>query len=188
MVIDDKIKDEKLQYGINRETAKISALPSGKIDKYEYPTSKEILPSDQNRTIEIEHPKLRYSPLAKAFEQQIKTIEDQWIKHIEPLKALKPEENKQDIKSIHGIFPRKDDNETETEIDEIQKWEVKIKGKDLKYKTKNTHDFQHYETVRSFGDNIDNINIDWSWDRWSNPLKNVVEFSNNSRPRKIEKG
>ena len=34
-------------------------------------------------------------------------------------------------------------NETETEIDEIQKWEVKIKGKDLKYKTKNTYDFQH---------------------------------------------
>ena len=51
-------------------------------------------------------------------------------------------------------------NETETEIDEIQKQEVKIKGKDLKYKTKNTYDFQHYETVRSFGDNIDNINFD----------------------------
>ena len=69
MVIDDKIKEEKLQYDINREAAKISALPSGKIDKYEYPTSKEILPSDQNRIIEIEHPKFRYSQLGKAFEQ-----------------------------------------------------------------------------------------------------------------------
>ena len=38
MVIDDKIKDEKLQYGINRETAKISALPS---DKYEFLTAKK---------------------------------------------------------------------------------------------------------------------------------------------------
>ena len=36
MTIDDEIRDEKLQYGINREVAKISALSSGKIDKYEY--------------------------------------------------------------------------------------------------------------------------------------------------------
>ena len=36
MIIDDKIGDEKLQYNINRETAKISALSLGKIDKYEY--------------------------------------------------------------------------------------------------------------------------------------------------------
>ena len=34
--IDDKIRDEKLQYDINREAAKISALSFGKIDKYEY--------------------------------------------------------------------------------------------------------------------------------------------------------
>ena len=38
MIIDDKIKDEKLQYYINREAAKISGLSSGKIDKYEYLT------------------------------------------------------------------------------------------------------------------------------------------------------
>ena len=46
MTIDDKIIDEKLQYNINREGAKISALSSGKIDKYEYLTGEEILPSD----------------------------------------------------------------------------------------------------------------------------------------------
>ena len=38
MTIDDKIKDEKLQYGINRESAKISVLSSVKIDEYEYLT------------------------------------------------------------------------------------------------------------------------------------------------------
>ena len=52
MTIDDKIKDEKLQYNINREAAKISALSSGKIDKYEYLTGEEILPSDESRIIE----------------------------------------------------------------------------------------------------------------------------------------
>ena len=35
MTIEDQIRDEKLQYDINREVAKISALSSGKTDKYE---------------------------------------------------------------------------------------------------------------------------------------------------------
>ena len=43
MRIDDKSSNEKLQHDINREEAKIS----GKIDKYEYPTSEKILPSNQ---------------------------------------------------------------------------------------------------------------------------------------------
>ena len=41
MTIDDKIRDEKLQYNIDRETVKISALSSGKIDKYEYVTGEK---------------------------------------------------------------------------------------------------------------------------------------------------
>ena len=52
MTIDDKIRDEKLQYDINREAAKISALSSGKIDKYKYFTGEEILPSNQKQLIE----------------------------------------------------------------------------------------------------------------------------------------
>ena len=75
MTIEDQIKDEKLQYFINRETAKISALSSGKIDKYEYLTGEEILPSNQQQI--IQQAKFTYSPLGKAFEKQIKTIEDQ---------------------------------------------------------------------------------------------------------------
>ena len=46
MVIDDHIKDEKLHYDINTEVAKISALSSDKIDKYEYLNGEEILPSN----------------------------------------------------------------------------------------------------------------------------------------------
>ena len=52
MTIHDKIRDEKLQYDISREAAKISAISSGKIDNYEFLTGKEILPSDQSRMIE----------------------------------------------------------------------------------------------------------------------------------------
>ena len=47
MTIDDEIREEKLQYDINREAAKISALSSRKMDRYEYVTGEEILPSNQ---------------------------------------------------------------------------------------------------------------------------------------------
>ena len=83
MTIEDQIKDEKLQYDINREAAKISALSSGKIDKYEYLTGEEILPSDQQQI--IEQAKFTYSPLGKAFERQTKTIEDQGKKQIKAI-------------------------------------------------------------------------------------------------------
>ena len=75
MTTDDKIRNEKLQYDLNRELAQISALPSGKIDKYEYPTGEEILPLDSGRV--IEQAKFNYTPLGKAFEKQTKMIEDQ---------------------------------------------------------------------------------------------------------------
>ena len=52
MTTDDKIRDEKLQYDINREVAKISDLSSGKIHKYEYLTGDEILPYNQRQIIE----------------------------------------------------------------------------------------------------------------------------------------
>ena len=47
MTINDQIRNEKLQYDINREADKISALSSGKIHKYEYLTREDILPSNQ---------------------------------------------------------------------------------------------------------------------------------------------
>ena len=83
MTIEDQIEDEKLQYDINREAAKISALSSGKIDKYEYLTGEEILPWNQQQI--IEQAKFTYSPLRKAFEKQTKTIEDKGEKQIKAI-------------------------------------------------------------------------------------------------------
>ena len=83
MTIDDQIKCEKLQYDINRE----AALSSGKFDKYEYLTGEEILPSNKQQI--IEQPKFTYSPLGKAFEKQIKTIEDQGEKQIKAIQSNK---------------------------------------------------------------------------------------------------
>ena len=93
MTIEDQIRDEKLQYDINREAAKISALSSGKIDKYEYLTGEEILPSNQKQI--IEQAKFTYSTLGKTFEKQIKTIKDQGEKQI---KAI--QDNKEQLVNI----------------------------------------------------------------------------------------
>ena len=88
MTIEDQIRDEKLQYDINKEAAKISALSSGKIDKYEYLTGEDILPSNQQQ---ITKPAtFTYSPLRKAFKKQTKTSEDQGKKQIGALADLKP--------------------------------------------------------------------------------------------------
>ena len=65
MTIEDQIRDKKLQYDINREAAKISALSSGKIDKYEYITGEEILPCNKQQI--IGQAKFTYSHLRKAF-------------------------------------------------------------------------------------------------------------------------
>ena len=92
MTIEDQITDEKLQYDINREAAKISALSPGKIDKHGYLTGEEILLSNQRQI--IEQAKFTYSPLGKAFEKQTKTIGSQGKKQINALVALKPKEIK----------------------------------------------------------------------------------------------
>ena len=96
MTTDDKIKDEKQQYDINREAATILALLSGKIEKYEYLTGEEIVPSDQSRI--IEQVKFTYSSLSKAFEKEIKKIEEQGKKQVEALEVLKPNTQKLTIK------------------------------------------------------------------------------------------
>ena len=74
MKIYDKVRDKKLLYDMNIEVRKISGLLSGKIDKYEYFTGEEILPSDQSRM--IEQVKFTYSLLVKASKKR-KAIEEQ---------------------------------------------------------------------------------------------------------------
>ena len=103
MIINDPIRDKKLQYDVNREAAKISSLSSGKLHK-----SEDILPSNQQQI--IQQAKFTYSPLGKAFEKQIKTTEDQGKKQIDALQSLKskketkPTENKSNSMSKAEII------------------------------------------------------------------------------------
>ena len=174
MTIDDKIRDEKLQYNINREAAKKSALLSGKIDKYEYLTAEETLPFDQSRI--IEQANFTYSSLGKVFEKQIKTIENQGIKQVEASKVFKPEEN-WELEITEGLFPKKIRNEIKNELDKIKKSEEKIKRKPF-------CDFQQYGTIRSFGESTyaGKITADEAEKDRSNLLKNILEFNEKFRP------
>ena len=134
MTIEDQIKDEKLQYNINREAAKISALSLGKIDKYEYLTGEETLPSNQQQI--IEQAKFTYSPLGKAFEKQTKTIEDQGEKQIKAIQDNKQQllndndyKNKLLISKEREIFK----DVYNKRLDKIEELNNKIDYDNLKY-------------------------------------------------------
>ena len=92
MTINDQIKDEKLQYDINRKAA---AKSSGNFHKYEYLTGEDILPSNQQQI--TEQTKFIHYPLGKAFEKQIKTIKDQGKKQVDALENLKLKEETKPI-------------------------------------------------------------------------------------------
>ena len=137
MTIEDQIKDEKLQYDINRETGKLSALSSDKIDKYEYFTGEEILPSNQQQI--IEQATFTYSPLGKAFEKQTKTIEDQREKQIKAIQDNKEQSvninNDDDYKNKLLISKEREifKDIYNKRLDKIEELNKKIDYNDLKY-------------------------------------------------------
>ena len=153
MTINDQIKDEKLQYDINREAAKISALLSEKIHKYEYLTGEDILPSSKQQI--IEQAIFTYSPLGKSFDKQIKTIEDQGKKQVDALNTLKSDNNKKlEIKN-EEIIPESAfaSDEAKEEINEILKIEKNMDREELVYEAgKNKCHFRKLNTIRTFGE------------------------------------
>ena len=92
MTIDDQIRYETLQYDIDTEAVKVSALSSNKFNKYQYLTGEEIIPSNQKQM--IQQAKFTQFPLGKTFEKEIKTIEDQLEKQI------KATQNQGQVKTI----------------------------------------------------------------------------------------
>ena len=137
MITNDQIRDEKLQYVINREAAKISALSSSKIHKYGYLTGEDILPFNQQQI--IEQARFPYSPLGKAFEKQTKIMEDKGKNQIDVLKGLKSKEEtkaityKSDDDDNTPISKEIDDEILEERMDEIVKMSREINYSNLVY-------------------------------------------------------
>ena len=183
MTIEDQIKDEKLQYDINREAAKISALSSSKIDKYEYLTGEEILLSNQQQI--IQQAKFTYSPLGKAFGKQIKTIEDQGKKQVDALKT-----SYKKLPSIKDLVPTEKFNlDIFAEIKRIEEVEKNVDRDKMIYKsTGKIYDFRGFNTIRTYGNDIRNIvtSLAAANLEQANLLAHVQDFIKKTKPQDPE--
>ena len=151
MIINDPIRDKKLQYDINREASIISALSSGEKNKYEYLTGKDILPSNQQQI--IEQARFTYSPLGKAFEKQIKTTEDQGKKQVDALNTLKSNNQL----TTEDAIPKNavNNDEAKKELDKIREIEKIVDRQKLIYETNEyTYSFKNFQTKKTFGRDI----------------------------------
>ena len=176
-----RLEMKKLQYDINREAAEISVLSSGKIDKYEYLTGKEILTSNQQQI--VVQAKFTYSHLGKAFEKQIKAIKDQGERQVEALNGLKPEKQ---IKSIEEIFSEGYESvEIKNELNEIKEYEKVNRNNMVYYSSKEPFDFRIFKTIRSFGDDIysSKIKINEADREQADLVEYILNFNNKARPK-----
>ena len=181
MTIEDQIKDENLQYDINREAAKISALSSGKIDKYEYLTGEEILPSNQQHI--IQQAKFSYSPLGKAFEKQIKTIKDQGEKQVKSIqgKQLVNNNNNDDYKDKRLLSKEREifKDIYNKRLDKIEELNNKIDYDNLEYvavKSGKIFDFCQLKDSLTFLNEIKKGEI--SLEEAKNSQQNYLDYLN----------
>ena len=185
MTINDQSRDEKLQYDINREAAKISTWSSGKIHKYEYLTGEDILSSNQQQI--IEQAKFTYSPLGKAFEKQIKTIEDQGKKQVEALNTLKSNNQL----TIEDVIPKNalNNDEAKKELDKIKEIEKNVDREKLIYETNEyTYSFKNFQ-IKSFDRDTyeGKIMIEEADKYQTDLLVEIMNFRKNTKPRSQEK-
>ena len=184
MTIEDQIKDEKLQHDINREAAKISTLSSGKVDKYEYLTGEEMLPTNQREI--IKQAKFTYSPLGKAFGKQTKTIEDQGKKQAVALDSLKTSDK--ELPLIKNFIPIGNLNpEITDEIKRIEQHEKHVHRDKMVYKATNKTYFRNSKTIRAYGNEIRNnvIDIDTEKAEQANLTMYIKDFANKTKPRNL---
>ena len=176
-----RLEMKKLQYDINREAAEISVLSSGKIDKYEYLSGKEILTSNQQEI--VVQAKFTYSHLGKAFEKKIKAIKDQGERQVETLKGLKPEKQ---TKSIEEIFSEGYESvEIKNGLNEIKEYEKVNRNNMVYYSSKEPFDFRIFKTIRSFGDDIysSKIKINEADREQADLVEYILNFNNKARPK-----
>ena len=191
MTIDEKIRHEKLQYHINREAGKISALSSNKIHKYEYLTGEDILPSSNQQI--IEQARFIYSPFVKAFNEQIKTIEDQGKKEVDALNTLKSDSNnkKLEIKN-EDIIPESPfaSDEARKGINKILKIEKNVDREKLVFEAgRYKFDFRKFNTIGTFAEDIYNgkITLEEADEDQSDLADKINEFTKKIRPKTDKK-
>ena len=155
MAIDDRIRDENIQYDINREVAKISVLSSGKIDKYEYLTGEEILSSNQKQI--IEQAKFTFFSLGKAFGKQIKTIEDQGKKQIKAINTNNTNEHSYKDELLISKERKTFKNICNERLDKIEELTKKINYDGLKFVVQSSGNETNFTRLKNLVDFLDDI-------------------------------
>ena len=183
MTIEGQIKDEELQYDINREAAKILGLSSGKLDKCKYLTGEEILPSNQQQI--IQQAKFNYSPLGKALEKQRKTIEDQGEKQVDALKT-----SYKKLPSIKDFVPiEKFNPEIIAEIKRIEEIGKNVDRDKMVYEgTSRNYDFRGFKTIRAYSNDIRNnvISLKAANLEQTNLMAHIHDFLKSTKPQDPE--
>ena len=154
MTIDDKLRDEKLQYDIYKEAAKVSVLSSAKNDKYDHLKDEEILPSNQRQI--IKQTKFTCSRLGKPFGKN----KEKWLK-------IKKKNKRTTKQSWEKVFRHKSktnylffskgflNEDAKYELNKVV--ELEIKSREITWfikkliKNNKSYDFQNFKTIRSFG-------------------------------------
>ena len=77
-VIDNKIEQNKPHYDLHRQTAKISALSSENVSKYEFLTAKDVLPEKDLLEKAAALKRFEYPPLGKKLKAQADIAKKQY--------------------------------------------------------------------------------------------------------------
>ena len=152
--LDRKIMQNEAQYDLDRKAAKISALSSKNLDKYEYLTGEDL----NYKPSTVEQGKFDYSPLGKFFNKGLKEEE----KREGPLKRLKNIEDKseeqlkaiksktENIKKVNDFAEEPLSLEAKGLIEEIRIIQKNVDYRKLETTggNKNTYDFSDYKTFK----------------------------------------
>ena len=155
-IIDNKIRSNQAQYDLDRQNAKISALSSGELDKYEYLTGEDL----GYKPDVVQKPKFEYSPLNQVFNKELEKNE----KQIGLLKRLKNIQDKTDkqlnenkgsqlgIKYIAYTIKEKLSEEAKNMLEKLNNLEKLINFQKLYLKGgKNVeYDFTEYRSLKEF--------------------------------------
>ena len=175
-----KLKMKNYNMTLIEKLQKYQHLSSGKLDKYEYLTGEEILPSNQQQI--IQQAKFNYSPLGKAIEKQRKTVEDQGEKQVDALKT-----SYKKLPSIKDFVPTEKFNpEIIAEIKRIEEIEKNVDRDKMFYEgTSRNYDFRGFKTIRAYGSDIRNniTSLKAANLEQANLIAHIHDFVKNTKPQ-----
>ena len=153
-ILDNKIRSNQAQYDLDRQNAKISALSSGELDKYEYLTSEDL----EYKPDVAQKTKFEYSPLGQVFNKGLKRDEKQVgllkrLKNIDIKTERQLEENKDSqlgIKSIGYTIRQELSQEAKNMLEKLNNQEKLINYRKLGFRGGNNkdYDFTNFSSLR----------------------------------------